>query len=306
MCDPATGECASMPMPDGSACDDGDACTAGDACSGGECVPGELDPEACADPVQCYRATPSFGGSSPRRDLLLADVFEEARYRVKHAEGLCTAVKIKVESSEKSGLPAGVLSPRDPMAMHSCHHMRLVETEPPQPSFEKLLVRVENRFGGRFLEVEKPRSLCVPAGDKKVPSSGVPYTCYHASPAHEPDAGSEKSSMESAAHFSKHEKSGGPVKLTDRYRTWSTSVLEPDMVCAQTRLPDGGEVRAEIVLTCFEVRYKVNLPSHFFWPRQQRTASTLGSGKVYLWRPQRVCIPSVMTDVMSAPEDDED
>jgi RHS repeat-associated protein len=40
VCDHASGLCASVPKPDGTACDDGDSCTAGDACQAGRCAAG--------------------------------------------------------------------------------------------------------------------------------------------------------------------------------------------------------------------------------------------------------------------------
>ena len=43
-CDPATGACRALPLPDGALCDDGDPCTRRDACQGGFCAGGE---EAC-------------------------------------------------------------------------------------------------------------------------------------------------------------------------------------------------------------------------------------------------------------------
>jgi hypothetical protein len=47
-CDPTTGACSSLPVPDGTACDDGDACTQTDSCQGGTCVG--------ASPVVCTAA----------------------------------------------------------------------------------------------------------------------------------------------------------------------------------------------------------------------------------------------------------
>jgi cysteine-rich repeat protein len=290
-CDPSTGTCVSATMPDGSACEDGDACTVADACSGGACVSGEMDPEACADHSQCYKATPAWGSSSPRREWLLADAFGEAKYRVKHAVDLCTAVKVKYESS------GDIVMPREVKAMHTCHHMQLLGTKPPQPSFVRRLVRIENRFGAEYLEVEEPETLCLPAGDKHVPASGVSYTCHDAD-ATEPE---DHSALARAAHSTNG--SSRSVKLSDRYRSWGSSLLDPEMLCAPTRVAASGEVPGGAILVCYDVRYKVNQISHFFWPRRQRTVSTLGSGNVDLWRPKRLCVPSVLTDVWSAPED---
>jgi Dictyostelium (slime mold) repeat len=39
-CDPSTGACVNLPMPDGTTCEDGNSCTANDACMTGSCVPG--------------------------------------------------------------------------------------------------------------------------------------------------------------------------------------------------------------------------------------------------------------------------
>ncbi len=39
-CDPETGDCALLPLDDGTVCDDGLFCSDGDACAGGECLPG--------------------------------------------------------------------------------------------------------------------------------------------------------------------------------------------------------------------------------------------------------------------------
>jgi hypothetical protein len=50
-CDAATGECRSVPRPDGTPCDDGSYCTVDDACASGECV---------AMPRSCGEAPPGF------------------------------------------------------------------------------------------------------------------------------------------------------------------------------------------------------------------------------------------------------
>ena len=50
-CDPATGECSSLPDNDGYACDDGDPCSIGDKCQGGECLAGV--PATCDDANVC-------------------------------------------------------------------------------------------------------------------------------------------------------------------------------------------------------------------------------------------------------------
>ncbi|MFT3769317.1 MAG: DNRLRE domain-containing protein [Minicystis sp.] len=50
-CNPATGQCAPAPLPDGTACDDGDLCTTGDVCTAGACAG---SPVVCAPPDQCH------------------------------------------------------------------------------------------------------------------------------------------------------------------------------------------------------------------------------------------------------------
>ena len=52
-CDPQTGECLSVPLPDGSACDDDELCTVGDACVAGACG-GAANPVCqCGDDADC-------------------------------------------------------------------------------------------------------------------------------------------------------------------------------------------------------------------------------------------------------------
>ena len=51
-CDPTTGECEEVFLPDGQPCDDGDPCTDGDLCSGGECV--AAAGQACTPPNACF------------------------------------------------------------------------------------------------------------------------------------------------------------------------------------------------------------------------------------------------------------
>lgn len=52
-CDPATGECAGTPVPDGATCDDGNECTSVDRCIAGMCVGGPIfdcdDGDPCTD-----------------------------------------------------------------------------------------------------------------------------------------------------------------------------------------------------------------------------------------------------------------
>ena len=50
VCDPKTGNCSPVNLPDGTDCDDGNACTAGDACFNGDCVAEEPD---CDDGNPC-------------------------------------------------------------------------------------------------------------------------------------------------------------------------------------------------------------------------------------------------------------
>jgi hypothetical protein len=49
-CEPTTGACRPVPLPDGSPCDDGDACTAGDTCRGGTCT---FLQDVCGDEGGC-------------------------------------------------------------------------------------------------------------------------------------------------------------------------------------------------------------------------------------------------------------
>jgi formylglycine-generating enzyme required for sulfatase activity len=51
-CDPASGECSSVPEDDGDECDDGQYCTVSDACLSGECVGADRD---CDDENACTR-----------------------------------------------------------------------------------------------------------------------------------------------------------------------------------------------------------------------------------------------------------
>eukprot|EP00756_Hemistasia_phaeocysticola_P033178 Hpha_TRINITY_DN16452_c0_g3::TRINITY_DN16452_c0_g3_i1::g.161318::m.161318 len=55
VCDPTTGNCTSLPRPDGAACDDGDASTADDQCRKGVCGGNDLCPQAC-DVKACHDA----------------------------------------------------------------------------------------------------------------------------------------------------------------------------------------------------------------------------------------------------------
>jgi hypothetical protein len=68
-CDPATGQCAGAPLPDGTACDDGNACTNADRCMGGACV--GTDAVVCTPSEACHEAgacDPATGVcSSPTR-----------------------------------------------------------------------------------------------------------------------------------------------------------------------------------------------------------------------------------------------
>ncbi|MCB9740190.1 MAG: hypothetical protein H6747_13075 [Deltaproteobacteria bacterium] len=52
-CQPATGTCALLPLPDATACDDGDACTGGDHCKAGTCVAGPTDLCGCGSDADC-------------------------------------------------------------------------------------------------------------------------------------------------------------------------------------------------------------------------------------------------------------
>jgi hypothetical protein len=53
-CDPATGQCARMPKPDGTPCSDANKCTQGDTCEAGACTGGA--PVLCVAPDDCHVA----------------------------------------------------------------------------------------------------------------------------------------------------------------------------------------------------------------------------------------------------------
>ena len=53
-CNPATGQCAVTPKPDGAACEDGDACTKADTCQSGVCV--GASPVVCTAKDPCHNA----------------------------------------------------------------------------------------------------------------------------------------------------------------------------------------------------------------------------------------------------------
>jgi hypothetical protein len=59
VCDPATGECESESLADGSACDDGDGCTRGETCQTGVCTPAE---DACQAASGCNCGPDGGGG----------------------------------------------------------------------------------------------------------------------------------------------------------------------------------------------------------------------------------------------------
>lgn len=286
-CDPSTGACGSEALPDGSDCDDGDACTPDDACAAGECQPGPLDPESCLDPSQCYKATPFLGGAKPT-ERTLADLFGEALYRIKQPTDLCTAVEVRVAANQ-AGAPTGVVAPADRRAMQACFALRTAETDPPQPEFVERQVRVMNRLGEQTIAVERPVSLCLPAGDRTAPAAGMPQTCYEVDVVRSAELGT-------AAHSRR--RPSVPVKLKDRYRLWSTQMFEPEMLCAPNDFADGSEVRDDVAWVCFAVQYQAFKPSHFFWPRTQRAATSLASNtKLTLWRPEAVCMPSSILEV---------
>jgi hypothetical protein len=50
-CDPSSGECTFLGLPEGQGCNDGNACTVGDACKGGACISGQK--KVCSDSDQC-------------------------------------------------------------------------------------------------------------------------------------------------------------------------------------------------------------------------------------------------------------
>ncbi len=53
-CDPASGQCSTPALPDGTGCDDGDACTRSDSCRAGACTGAE--PVVCQPIDQCHAA----------------------------------------------------------------------------------------------------------------------------------------------------------------------------------------------------------------------------------------------------------
>jgi hypothetical protein len=53
-CDPASGQCSTPALADGTGCDDGDACTQSDSCQAGVCV--GADPVVCQPIDQCHAA----------------------------------------------------------------------------------------------------------------------------------------------------------------------------------------------------------------------------------------------------------
>jgi hypothetical protein len=61
-CDPATGACRAVSLPDGTTCDDGDACTAGETCQGGVC---HSPQNPCREP-----GVASGGGRPPLAGLI--------------------------------------------------------------------------------------------------------------------------------------------------------------------------------------------------------------------------------------------
>lgn len=61
-CDPATGMCRAVPVPDGTACDDGDLCTMLEACTAGLCTAGvAVDCSRLDDPCNAGRCAPASG-----------------------------------------------------------------------------------------------------------------------------------------------------------------------------------------------------------------------------------------------------
>ncbi len=63
-CDPATGECAPVPVEDGTTCDDGSLCTTGDTCVGGVCSGEIVDCSASSDTCHVGECDPATGGCS--------------------------------------------------------------------------------------------------------------------------------------------------------------------------------------------------------------------------------------------------
>ena len=75
-CDPATGECRSLTLADGTACNDDDACTTGDSCNAGRCA-GEAvvcdGPTTCNTEGMCDPLTGQCTGQVPVQDGVSCD-----------------------------------------------------------------------------------------------------------------------------------------------------------------------------------------------------------------------------------------
>lgn len=60
-CDPVTGDCVTMNLPDGTSCDDGDACTSNETCSAGVCEPQALVFCTPSGPCKTSECNPATG-----------------------------------------------------------------------------------------------------------------------------------------------------------------------------------------------------------------------------------------------------
>jgi len=78
-CDPTTGRCSNVALPDGTACDDGDGCTRTDTCQAGSCI--GSNPVACVAVDGCHVAgtcDPATGiCSNPPKDPVVCSAVDQ-------------------------------------------------------------------------------------------------------------------------------------------------------------------------------------------------------------------------------------
>ena len=113
LCD-ANGFCTHAAAHDGASCSDGDACTVNDSCLGGVCDAGPLEPNACADPLLCYRAKETRG-SQPFEavsGLPFSDAFEATHSDVNDVASLCLPSDVGTGRAKRCGFMKGFGSPR--------------------------------------------------------------------------------------------------------------------------------------------------------------------------------------------------
>jgi hypothetical protein len=85
MCDPTTGSCGLVALPDGSSCSDGNACNGAETCQGGICTPGT--PPTCGagtNPCQAASCDPVDGCRT-------AIVTDGTRCPLPNGQGICQA-----------------------------------------------------------------------------------------------------------------------------------------------------------------------------------------------------------------------